>query len=73
MPFFGTVHAILLDSTCHTSGQYMPYFRNGEGWDGLWFCGNISCGAGNLSKSNQEVSEVLYSLHTVEDSGHSIV
>ena len=35
------------------SGQYMPYFRTGEGWDGLWFCGNSSCGAGNLSKSNR--------------------
>ena len=36
------------------SGQYMPHHRVGEGWDGLWFCGNKTCGAGNLSKANRK-------------------
>ena len=36
------------------SGQYMPHHRVGEGWDGLRFCGNKTCGAGNLSKANRK-------------------
>ena len=36
------------------SGIYMPHHRVGEGWDGLWFCGNQTCGAGNLSKTNRK-------------------
>ena len=36
------------------SGIYMPCHKVGEGWDGLWFCREQTCGVGNLSKTNRK-------------------